>query len=227
MTSSLINAAAILAGGGLGLLLKGKINENITATIMRAMGLCVCIIGIAGALGGEIILMVASLAMGVFAGEIIHIDDGLNRFGSFLQKKFGKGENNSSFAQGFVSATLLFCVGAMAIVGSLDSGLRGEHTIILTKSLIDAVAAVVLASTFGIGVLFSAAAVFLYQGSIEFFAGGLQNFFSDELIDQIIAVGGVMILAIGLNMVLDAKIKVANMLPAFLFATVLFFAIIA
>jgi uncharacterized membrane protein YqgA involved in biofilm formation len=218
MTGAIINAAAILIGGGAGLLLKGKMNEKISQSVMRAIGLCVCIIGISGALEGDIMLVVVSIALGVFAGELLRIDDHLNNLGLWAQKKLTKNEKDSSFAQGFVSATILFCVGAMAIVGSLDSGLRDDQSIIITKSLLDAVASVALASTFGVGVLFSAAAVFLYQGSIEIFAGAMQEFATDELITQISAVGGIMILGIGANMALDAKIKVANLLPGFIFA---------
>ncbi|MCL1845540.1 MAG: DUF554 domain-containing protein [Defluviitaleaceae bacterium] len=218
MTGAIINAAAILAGGAVGLLLKGRFNEKISRAIIRAIGLCVCIIGISGALGGDIMLMVTSLALGVLAGEFLRIDDGLNALGEFLQRKFSRGDGESTFAQGFVSSTLLFCVGAMAIVGSLDSGLRDDQSIVTAKSLIDGVASVALASTFGVGVLFSAVAVFLYQGGIELFAGQLQDVFSDELIAQLSGIGGVMILGIGANMALDAKLKVANMLPGFLFA---------
>lgn len=221
MTGAIINAIAILVGGGIGLLLKGRVNEKIARSVIRAIGLCVCIIGISGALGGDIMLMVTSIALGVLAGEILKIDARLNALGAFLQKKFSKGE--STFAEGFVSSTLLFCVGAMAIVGSLDSGLSDDQTIITTKSLIDGVVAIALASTFGFGVLFSAVAVFLYQGSIEFFAGRLQGVFSEELILQLTAVGGLMILGIGANMVLEAKLKVANMLPGFLFAVGYYF----
>jgi hypothetical protein len=217
VTGAIINAAAILLGGGIGLLLKGRVNEKITHAIMRAMGLCVCVIGISGALDGDIMLMVASLALGVFAGELLCIDDRLNKFGIFVQGKFGKSDDGF-FAKGFVAATLLFCVGAMAIVGSLESGLRNDQSIVIAKSLIDAVASAALASTFGVGVLFSAVTVFLYQGSIEIFAGQLQDIFSAELITQITAAGGVMILGIGANMAFDTKIKVANLLPAFLFA---------
>jgi uncharacterized membrane protein YqgA involved in biofilm formation len=117
-----------------------------------------------------------------------------------------------------VTATLLFCVGAMAIVGSIDSGLRGDHSVIFTKSVIDGVSAMVFASALGAGVLLSAASILVYQGVIVLSASGLQNVFSEELITQISAVGGVMILAIGLNMALEAKIKTANLLPAFLTA---------
>ncbi|MCL1842752.1 MAG: DUF554 domain-containing protein [Defluviitaleaceae bacterium] len=219
MTGAIINALAILAGGGIGLLLKSRINKKITDGILKAMGLCVCIIGISGALGGDITLMITSLALGVLSGEVMRLDDRLNSFGMFLQKKFGKNDENSTFAQGFVSATLLYCVGAMAIVGSLDSGLRGDQSIIIAKSLIDAATSIALAASLGIGVLFSAAIVFIYQGSIEIFASALQNVFTYELITQITAVGGVMILGIGVNLTLgEQKIKVANLLPGFLFA---------
>ncbi|MCL2368975.1 MAG: DUF554 domain-containing protein [Oscillospiraceae bacterium] len=218
ITGAAINAAAILLGGGLGLLLKGRITDRFIQSILRAIGLCICIIGISGALGGDIMLMIISLAAGALLGELLNIDSGLNRFGLWIQKKLSSGDENSSFAEGFVTATLLFCVGAMAIVGSIDSGLRGDHSVILTKSILDGVSALLLASSLGIGVLFSAVAVLLYQGSIEFFAGYLQEVFTASLITQISAVGGVMVLAIGLNMVLNAKIKTANLLPGFLFA---------
>jgi len=216
VVGAFINAAAILVGGGFGLLLKGRVNDKSAQTVLRAMGLCVCLIGIHGGLDGDFMLMAASLALGAFLGESLHIDSGLNRFGSFLQRKLSKTDENNTFAEGFVTATLLFCIGAMAIVGSIESGLRGDHSIVITKSIIDGATAVILASAFGAGVLFSAVPVLMYQGGIEFFAASLV--FTPELITQISAVGGVMILGIGFNMVMDAKIKVANLLPGFVFA---------
>ncbi|MCL2828435.1 MAG: DUF554 domain-containing protein [Oscillospiraceae bacterium] len=218
MTGATINALAILAGGGVGLLLRGKLTDKLSTGIIRAIGLCIIVIGVSGALEGDIMLMVVSLALGTLIGELLRIEGGLNNLGLRLQKKMSAGDENTSFAEGFVTATLLFCVGAMAIVGSIDSGLRGDHSIIITKSILDAVAALLLASTFGVGVLFSAVAVFFYQGSIELFAGNLQGVLTPALTAQISAVGGVMILAIGLNMTLNAKIKTANLLPGFLFA---------
>jgi uncharacterized membrane protein YqgA involved in biofilm formation len=218
MTGALINAAAILLGGGIGLLLKGKINAKFTASIIKALGLCILIIGISGALYGDIMLMVVSIALGVLVGEVVRIDDGLNKFGLWIQQKLGKNNEASTFARDFVTTSLLFCVGAMAVVGSIDSGLSGDHSVIITKSMLDAIASIALASALGAGVLLSAAAVFVYQGIIELFSGGLQGFLSYELITQISAVGGLMILALGFNMVVDTKIKVANLLPAFLFA---------
>jgi len=218
ITAALINAAAILAGGGIGLLAKGKISNNISENITRAIGLCVCIIGISGALKGDIMLLVASLALGTLTGEFLNIDGGLNRLGLYLQRKLSRNGENSAFAEGFVTATLLFCVGAMAVIGSIDSGLNNDRSVILTKSMLDGVSAMVFASCFGYGVLFSAAAVLVYQGSIEFFAGYLHNILTGDLITQISAAGSVMILGIGLNMAVNAKIKVANLLPGLIFA---------
>lgn len=163
-------------------------------------------------------LLVISLTLGALTGELLNIDGSLKKLGAWLQKKLSRNNQNSDFAEGFVAAVLLFCVGAMAIVGSIDSGLKNDKSIILTKSILDGVSAMVFASSFGFGVLFSAIVVLVYQGSIEFFAGYLQNILTDGLITQISAAGSIMILGIGLNMSLNAGIKVANLLPGLLFA---------
>lgn len=225
ITGALINAIAILAGGGIGLLLKGRISDIFSQSLLRVLGLCVCIIGITGALGGDIMLLVVALALGTFCGEFMRIDDGLNRFGLWVQGKLKQDGEGSTFAQGFVTASLLFCVGAMAIVGSIDSGLRDDQSIIITKSIIDAVAAMMFASSLGVGVLFSAFAVFLYQGAIELFAGFFQDIFTDTLITQISAAGGIMILGLGANMAFDMqnKIKIANLLPGLVFAVAYYY----
>lgn len=215
---ALINAAAVLIGGSLGLLFKGRFSEKITENIPRAIGLCVCVIGISGAVEGDFMLLAVCLALGSFTGELLRIEDGLIWLGQRLQKALSRQEDNSAFAEGFVAATLLFCVGAMAIVGSIDSGLKNERSVIVTKSILDGVSSVILASSFGLGVLFSAAVILVYQGSIEFFAGSLQSVLTEALIVQISATGSVMILGIGLNMVLNARIKTANLLPGLVFA---------
>jgi len=220
---AIINAAAILVGGSVGLLFKGRVSEKISVTTTRAIGLCVCIIGISGALDGDIMLLVVSLMFGALIGEFIDIDARLKTLGLFLQKKLAYSDSKPVFAEGFVTATLLFCVGAMAVVGSIEAGLRDDYSIIVTKSIIDATAAMVFASTLGFGVLFSAFAVLIYQGIIEFFAGFLQGVLTAELITQISAVGGLMILALGVNMVVGPRIKVANLLPGLLFAVVYYF----
>ncbi|MCL2528034.1 MAG: DUF554 domain-containing protein [Defluviitaleaceae bacterium] len=210
----------------MGLLFKGKIPDKISATITRAIGLCVCIIGISGALDGDIMLLVVSLMLGALAGEFIDIDAKLNALGVFLQKKLTREGSSSTFAEGFVTATLLFCVGAMAVVGSIESGLRNDYSIIITKSIIDATAAMVFASYLGFGVLFSAFSVFIYQGIIEFFAGFLQGVLTAGLVAQISAVGGLMIMALGFNMTLGAKIKVANLLPGLVVAVGYYFLVL-
>lgn len=217
---ALINAAAVLLGSGIGLLFHGKIPAHLSESITRAIGLCVCIIGIAGAIKGDMMLMVVSLALGALTGELLCLEDRLNQLGQLLQKKLIRQEEKSTFVEGFVASTLLFCVGAMSIVGSLDSGLKNEHGVILTKSILDGVSSMVLASSLGLGVLFSAVILFLYQGSIEFFGGYLQHVLTDALVMQISATGSVMIVGIGLNMVLNARIKTANLLPGLLFAVV-------
>ena len=218
ITGTLINAAAVLLGGGIGLLLKGKIPEKLAENIARAIGLCVCIIGIDGAVKGNLMLLVVSLALGAVTGELLHIEEGLNKLGLWMQNTWSRKEANSTFAEGFVIAVLLFCVGPMAVLGSIESGLGNDCNIIFTKSVLDGVSAMVLASTLGLGVLLSAGVILLYQGSIEIFAGSVQNVLTDALIVQISAAGGVMILGIGLNMTLNAKIRVANLLPGLLFA---------
>jgi Uncharacterized membrane protein, possible Na+ channel or pump len=190
--------------------------DNIT----RALGLCVCVIGISGAIKGDAMLLIVSLAVGTLAGELINIDGALNKLGGFLQSKFAKKSEDNKFAEGFLSASLLFCVGAMSIVGSISAGLSQDYSVIFTKSILDGVSAIIFASTFGVGVLFSAAVILLYQGSIELFAGVLAPFLSDALVLQLSAAGSVMIFALGINMVLKSKLKTANMLPGLAVAVV-------
>ena len=213
-----MNAAAVLAGGGIGLLFRGKIPAKLSEGITRALGLCVCVIGVSGAMKGDFMLLVASLALGALTGELLNIDGGLNRLGRWLQGRLSLKDKNSTFAEGFVTSTLLFCVGAMTIVGSIDSGLRNDYSVIFTKSILDGFSAMVFASMLGYGVLFSTVIILLYQGSLEIFAGFMQNILTTELVTQISAAGSIMILGIGLNMVLDAKIRVANLLPGLLCA---------
>jgi len=218
MIGAIINAAAVLVGGTLGLLFQGRIRKEVLGNVTRAIGLCVCVIGISGALRGDYMLLIVSLSLGAFAGELLNIDGGLNKVGIWLQHKLRRGDESSDFAEGFVAATLLFCIGAMAIIGSLESGIRDDRSVIFTKSILDGVSAMVLASTFGFGVLLSAVVILVYQGSIELFAGYLQHVLTDGLITQISAVGGVMILGIGVNMALKTEIKVPNLLPGLLVA---------
>ena len=223
MTGALINAAAVVIGGTTGLALKGRVPGRVSETVTKAIGLCVCVIGVSGALKGDLMLLVVSLLLGSITGELLDVDGRLAGLGEALQKKMAGNDKGSTFAEGFVAATLLFCVGAMAVVGSIESGLTNDQSVIITKSVLDATAAMTFASYLGIGVLFSALPVFIYQGAIEFFAGFLKDMLTDGLVMQISAAGSVMILGLGVNMSAGAKIKVANLLPGLLFAAAYYY----
>lgn len=213
MQGTLVNTAAIIAGSLLGLLLKGGIPESYNRTIMKAIGLAVVLIGLLNAMKTEqLLLVIFSLAIGSLLGEMIRIEDGLEKLGLFLEQRFAG--SGGTMAQGFVTSSLLFCVGAMAIVGSLESGLSGHSQTLFAKSVLDGISSIVLASSMGIGVLFSAASVLIYQGAITLGASALQPFLGAAVIREMSAVGGLLILAIGLNMLELPKIKVGNMLPA-------------
>lgn len=222
---TLVNFAAIVIGGAAGSLVKSGLSQRFKTIIMQAIGLSVLIIGISGALqgmysvigGGKldrqfIMTMIFSLVIGGIIGEWINIEDKLEKLGQWFQKKLVKGESN--FAEGFVTASLVYCVGAMAIVGSLEDGLTGNTSTLFAKSILDGVSAIVFAATLGIGVSFSALSVLLYQGSITLLAGFIKPLLNDAVISQISLVGSVLILGIGLSMLEIKKIKVGNMLPS-------------
>ena len=211
----MVNALAIAVGALVGNKLRGGISERFRSILMQGMALAVMLIGITGAIKTtDALVVVVSLAIGALVGEGVNIEKRLEQAGDALNRRVKGAE--ASFTQGFVSASLIFCVGAMAIVGSLDAGLRGEYSTILTKSLIDGITAAMLASTLGLGVIFSAAAVFVYQGAITLLAGLLQPLLTEAIITEMSAVGGLLIFAIGLNMQGITKIRVGNLLPAIL-----------
>lgn len=209
-----VNAAAIFIGAGLGLLFKKGIPERMQKTLTAALGLCVVFIGIQGALKGEQLLIeVLSLVLGALLGEWIDLDRRLNRFGAFLQKKLTKNDQ-SSFGEAFVSATLFVCVGAMAIVGAIEAGMQGKFDTYYTKALLDGVTILIFTSTLGFGCFFSGAVLFVYEGALSLAAQFVSAFLSDAMITEMSAVGSILILAIGLNLLNVTKIKVANLLPA-------------
>ncbi len=218
MLGTIVNAIAILIGGCIGLVLKGGIKERYSTIITQSQGIAVVFVGISGAVtnmqqdGANPILFVVSLVLGACIGEWINIERHLERLGQFIEDKMSG--NSSNVALGFVTTSLLFCVGTMAILGSIESGINGNHSILYAKSILDGVLSVVLASSLGIGVLFSAASVFVYQGSITMFAIWLQPYITDDMLREIGIVGGILITIIGLNLLEITKIKVGNMLPA-------------
>lgn len=222
---TLVNVIAIIIGGALGVILKKGIPERFKTTIMQAIGLSVVIVGISGALQGIFTVtnqgkldrnyitgMILSLVIGSLVGEAINIEAGLDRLGIWFQNRFAR--NESSFAKGFVMASLVYCVGAMAIVGSLEDGLYGKTDILFAKAMLDGISAIVFSATLGIGVIFSALPVLTYQGAITALAGVLKPLLSDIVVSQMSLVGSVLILAIGFNMLELKKFKVGNMLPA-------------
>ncbi|GAK11996.1 DUF554 domain-containing protein [Geomicrobium sp. JCM 19039] len=218
LLGTLVNGAAILFGSLLGLLLK-RIPERIKTTVMQALGLAVIALGISMSLEGEqFLITVASLALGALLGEWMRLEERLNDVGSWLEKRVGSGGGESQFAKGFVTASLVYVVGAMAILGALDSGLRLDHSLLYTKAMLDGFTAVLFSSIFGIGVLFSLVPVVLYQGGIALLAGQIDQIVPTAMLDEFIiemtAVGGIMIIAIGLKILGILHIKVANLLPA-------------
>lgn len=215
-----VNTGLILAGGVIGLLFRKGIPERVSKAIMMAVGLCVVYIGIDGTLeGNNPVVLIVSMVLGTLVGTLIDIDRWIGRLGTFIERKMKKdGDGRSTVAEGFLTASLLFCVGAMAIIGSFNAGLSGDNSILYTKSILDGISACMLASTLGVGVLFSAGMVLLYQGSLALLAGLLQHVLSNQaLIAEITCAGSLMILALGLNLLGLTKIKVANLLPAILF----------
>ena len=219
LLGSLVNTAAILLGGFLGLLFRKGLPQRIADTLMKGLGLCVLLIGISGVLKGQnSLIAILSMAIGAVLGELLDLDKHLNRFGLFLQRRFSKkgpgAPADNRFAEGFVSASLLFCVGAMAVVGALDSGLRCDHETLFAKSLIDGLSALIFASTLGAGVLLSAAPVLVYQGAITLLAQRLGPVLTDNIVAEMTCVGSLLIIAIALNMLGLTKLKVMNYLPA-------------
>ncbi|MFO7495903.1 MAG: DUF554 domain-containing protein [Desulfobacterales bacterium] len=213
MLGTIVNSLAIVAGSLIGLLFRGGIPQAYNQTVMQAIGLSVILIGFKGALkADDFLLVIFSLAIGSVLGEGLKIEARLERLGQWLQRRFAAA--GDGIAHGFVTASLLFCVGSMAIVGALESGLSENHQTLFAKSVLDGITAIIFASTFGIGVIFSAVAVFLYQGLITLTASFMREFLVPETIDQMTAVGGLLIIAIGINILEIKRIRVGNMLPA-------------
>lgn len=213
MLGTIVNSIAIIVGSIIGVLINKGIKEEYKNTVMDGVALTVILIGIMGALETEnLILMIISIVVGSIIGEAVKIEKKLDNLGNLLEKKFSRGDSN--FSKGFVTASLVFCVGAMAIVGALESGLQGDYNTLFAKSILDGISSIIFASTLGIGVAFSAFAVLIYQGLITLLASSVKVFLTSEVINEMSAVGGLLIAAIGINILGLKKIKVGNMLPA-------------
>ncbi len=219
MLGTYVNTIVVIIGSLIGLTIKNGLKEKYRNIIMHGVSLSVLFIGISTTLGGmfdggEPILFIISLVIGGILGEWVDIDYRLLQLGEWLQSKVGKGEHN--IASGFVTASLLFCVGTLAILGSLESGLRANHDMLYAKSVLDGVTSIILTSSLGIGVIFSAASVLIYQGAITLFASFLEPILTAQIIREISIIGGILIFSLGLGMLDIKKIKTANLLPSIL-----------
>lgn len=228
MTGTLVNAAAVIIGGLIGLILKKGIKEAYTDGINKVLGLSVLIIGLNGVISnmftvsdgklsssGELLLIVF-LVVGTLIGEMLKLDDRFSRFCKRIETKF----KSEGFASGFINGTVLFCVGAMSIIGSINDGLTGDSSILLVKSALDFVNAIIFGATLGYGVIFVFIPIIIYQGGISLLAGALSGILQGELLTQICMVGYAIIMAIGLNFILVKKFKTLNMVPALILPVV-------
>lgn len=220
LLGTLVNGLCIIVGTLLGLFFT-KIPERYKETVMSGVGLAVILIGLQMAFETDnIVIVLLSLLSGAIIGEAAHVEERLEYIGRWIERKFTKPDQTSTLAQGFITASLIFVIGALAVIGALDSGLRNDHEILITKAIIDGFISLVLTSTLGIGVIFSVIPVVLYEGSIALLATQINRWIPQEMLDLFIvemtATGGLLIVAIGLNLLKLTKIRVANLLPALL-----------
>lgn len=224
LLGSIVNVLGILAGGGVGLLihkLGRRIPECFSAIVMQGLGLCVLYIAADGLLdGSKTLVTIFSMVVGALLGEWLDLDGWLERLSGSVERRFAK-SGDGGFAQGLMTATLLFCVGAMAIKGALDSGLTGDHSILYTKSIMDCLSACIFASGLGLGVLFSSVPVFLYQGTISLLATVAAPFLSEAVIAEMNTVGSLLLVGLSLNLLGVTKLKLMNFVPA-MFLPILF-----
>lgn len=215
LMGAMVNAVLIIAGGLMGILFQKGVPEKVNRTLTQGLGLCVLYVGISGTLKGEnIIVVILSVVIGAVIGELLDFEKRLQWMGDWLQARMKFGGSNSTFAEGFVTCTLIYCVGAMAIVGSLQSGLSGNHETLYAKSLLDGVMSLVMSSTLGIGVAFSAVPVLLYEALLTVSAHAIAGVLTTPVINEMTCVGSLLIVAIALNLLKLTNIKVSNFILA-------------
>lgn len=220
MLGVLVNTFTVVAGSLLGLLCKRIISRKLTDAVMLGIGLCTIYLGISGTLEGkQSLILISSIVLGAIVGTALDIDGAINRLGAWVERKFRReADGRTSVAEGFVTASLLFCVGSMTVVGSLNAGLFGDNQMLYTKSVLDLVSAIMLSASLGAGVLCSAVFVFAFQGGIVLLARFLAPVLTETAKAEMTCAGSLLILALGLNLIGVTKIKVANYLPALVFA---------
>lgn len=220
LLGTLVNVVLVLIGGFVGLFLKKGISKRFSDLIMHAIALVTMVIGITFATASEnMLIVIISLVVGALIGEGINIDKKLNQLGDLIKSKVKSESGN--VGEGFVTATLLFCVGSMAIMGALDSGLRGDHTVLYTKAIMDGISALIFASSMGIGVLLSAVPILLYQGSITLLSSFIQPYLTQSMMTEMNGVGGILLIGLGISILGIKEIKVSNLLPALVIPVIL------
>ena len=228
MTGTLVNCAAVIVGGAIGVIFKKGIKDSYTESINRSLGIAILIIGLNGVISnmfsvadGKIsssgeLLLVAFLVLGTLIGEVLKLESRFGKFCEKIEKKFRAG----GFASGFINGTILFCVGAMAIIGSINDGLTGDSSVLFVKSALDFISAIIFGATLGYGVIFTFIPLLVYQGGITLLAGTLSGILQGELLSQVCMVGYAIIIAIGVNFIFGKKFNTLNMLPGILLPVV-------
>lgn len=223
MLGVIVNVITVLIGSAVGLLLKKGIPEKVSNAAMIGIGACNIYIGISGSLSGEnVLILIASIVLGAVTGTLLGIDDGINKLAHGVEKRFKKKDDGISVAEGLVTATLLFCVGSMTVTGSIQAGLTGDNSITITKATMDLVSSMMLASSLGIGVMLAAGSVFVIQGGLVLLAALIAPYLSTGAINEMTASGSILIIMLGTNLMGISKIKVADFLPAIIYAPIIY-----
>lgn len=223
MLGVIVNVITVIIGSSIGLLFKKSIPEKVSRAAMIGLGACTLYIGISGSLSGEnTLILIAAIVLGAIVGTLLNIDGTINKLAEKVEAKFKKNGSNASIAEGIITATLLFCVGSMTVTGSIEAGLTGDNSILITKAMLDLVSSMMLASSLGIGVLLSAVAVFVIQGGLVLLASLISPLMSVGAINEMTCAGSILIIMIGTNLMGITKIKVADFLPAIIFAPIIY-----
>ena len=223
MLGVIVNVITVVIGSCIGLLFKKGIPEKVSNAAMTGLGACTLYIGITGSLSGEnVLILIAAVVLGAIVGTLLNIDGAINTLAGKVEARFSGDEKKVSIAEGLVSATLLFCVGSMTVTGSIQAGLTGDNSVLITKAMLDLVSSMMLASSLGIGVMLAAVSVFVIQGGLVLFAGIISPLLSAGAVNEMTCAGSLLIIMIGTNLMGITKIKVADFLPAIIFAPVIY-----
>ena len=218
MLGVLVNSVAVLIGGLIGLIFKSKISDKVSKPVMVGLGVCVLYIGISGSLQGEnVLIVISAIVLGIITGTVLNIDDNINKLANKVEQRFKKENSGESLSEGFVTATLLFCIGAMTITGSIQAGLANDNSILITKAILDFVSAIMLAASLGRGVLLSSISLLITQGLLVVLSSIIAPYINDTVINEITCVGSLIIILIGTNLMGITKVKVADFLPAIIY----------